>query len=347
MATESSMNALSGALRQWLAPALQRLGATPVQVWRNLVTFAGIALLAWVTAQLLWLALSSTPAWDRLGELSLEAPGAATRSAPADAGIDIGRLARLNLFGDASQAARRPLEELPDAAETALPIHLTGIMHVDDPVAARAVIHYGNAQEEQHRVGDRLKTGVNVTLERILADRVIIRNQGRYESVFLYDDELAQRIRNRKEWLQRPAPVEGADGPAPAQRADGPAPAATSRDAGPNVLDRRQDQRAVSVARRLHQTMLTEPAKLGHLAAVSPASQNGHAVGYRIDGAADTEQLSALGLRPGDIVTHVNGAPITNASEALAVYQQLRNATEGDVSILRGDVSMTIKLRLQ
>ena len=351
MAIESSASKLLGPLWQWLSPALRWFSAVPNQTWRNLVMFVGILLLSWMAAQALWLLLTPTPAWDRIAELSLDTSHAgATRPRPADGGADVNQLAALNLFGNGSKAARELLEDLPEAVETALPIHLIGIAHADDAVRARAIIHYGKSQQEQHKIGDRLKTGVNVTLERILRDRVIIRNQGRYESLFLYDDELAKRMRDRNERQQQdktavtPARLRTPE-PSPSEAVQRPEAAASDKAA--RVLDRRNDQRAVEAAKQLHRTMLTEPAKLGQLAAVSPANLDGRAVGYRIDGSANADQLNALGLQTGDIVTHVNGAPITNASQALAVYQQLRDVTEGEVSILRNNVPMTIKLRLQ
>ncbi len=344
MAIDSSLNNPSALLRQWLATAMQWLASAPGHTWRNLVTFAGIMLLAWVAARLLWLVLAPAPAWSQFGELDMAAEKGNVSGEPAPAAGGAG-VAGLKLFGDSSAAAAQQwLDELPDAVETALPISLIGIMHASDRSRARAIIHYGNNQQEQHKIGDRLNTGVNVTLESILTDRVIIRNQGRYESVFLYDDELAQRIRQRHDQQRLDESP-----PAAKLRDPGPPPASPASPAAANarVLDRRNDRRAIAAARQLRDTMLNEPAKLGQLAKVSPASQNGQAVGYRIDSSANTDQLTALGLQPGDIVTHVNGEPVTNPSQALAIYQQLRNATEGSVVVLRGGSPMTIKLRLQ
>lgn len=65
-----------------------------------------------------------------------------------------------------------------------------------------------------------------------------------------------------------------------------------------------------------------------------PVQEEGRMVGYRLMNVSPT--LGRLGLRNGDIITHVNGRAISSPDAALAAYGGLRNAERINLRIRRG-----------
>src|SRR5690625_6451044 len=66
-------------------------------------------------------------------------------------------------------------------------------MRISDEISDRALISSGSSQA-LNETGDELPEGRNETLEKILPQRVILNNNGRYESLWLYQEgEFASR----------------------------------------------------------------------------------------------------------------------------------------------------------
>jgi len=78
-----------------------------------------------------------------------------------------------------------------------------------------------------------------------------------------------------------------------------------------------------------------------------PAFHQGAFVGFRIVSffPGDLEYAS-LDLRPGDIVTHVNGRSIERPEQAVAVWEALRTASDLVVLYRRGDDDLALKFRI-
>ena len=55
--------------------------------------------------------------------------------------------------------------------------------------------------------------------------------------------------------------------------------------------------------------------------------------------------FAALGLRPGDIIKDIDGQPLTDASEAMRVFQSLGTAEQVTVTIERDGTSESLTLK--
>ena len=62
------------------------------------------------------------------------------------------------------------------------------------------------------------------------------------------------------------------------------------------------------------------------------------------DGPPIPEAFAKLGLRPGDIVTAINGTPLNNPSQGARVFSELGNAQSISVTLERGGQQQNLTL---
>ena len=66
-----------------------------------------------------------------------------------------------------------------------------------------------------------------------------------------------------------------------------------------------------------------------------PVMENGKFVGVRLNGGQHTAVLTKLGLQPEDVVTAINGVPVTDPSRIGPAVAGLANASRIEVSVRR------------
>jgi hypothetical protein len=79
---------------------------------------------------------------------------------------------------------------------------------------------------------------------------------------------------------------------------------------------------------------------------VEASLPNGRFEGFRVVGLYPPEFWQGVDLKPGDVVTRVNGMPIERETEAYDAFQALRTANELRVSVLRGGVPRVLSYRI-
>lgn len=78
-----------------------------------------------------------------------------------------------------------------------------------------------------------------------------------------------------------------------------------------------------------------------------PTFYQGSFVGFRIVSFFPGDlDYASLDLRPGDIVTHVNGRSIERPEQAIAVWEALRTASDLVVLYRRGDEELALRFRI-
>jgi general secretion pathway protein C len=156
---------------------------------KALMPLVYLLLLAWFIHLLLTIFLTPAPAsvvTDDTGVQAVRQQKAAAQAANPAA------IAKWELFGayqggaDQTRKAPRLTEQEANARETRLKLVLSGIAAATAQEEAYAVIGYQNEQAT-YRVGDKLPVGQRVTVSKVLADRIIINNNGNYESLILYE----------------------------------------------------------------------------------------------------------------------------------------------------------------
>ncbi len=300
-----------------------------------------LLLLVWAVLALAQLVLALIPG--RSAELprNVDILNPATRTATpeSDQVVDIQRLVGWHLFGEAGQstapvasvvetapATRSELEGIEKGArETRLDLRLVGIVASSEDGLGHAIIEYRNRQEV-YAVEDKLPLPGQVTLAKVMPQQVVLDNGGTYELLKLFDGK----------GLSSQMATQGAQSPASGRASSRPEPASEQRDST-EVSELARDYRD-----RLYQN----PQSLAEVVQVAAVREGDELLGYRISPGRDKAQFELLGLRPGDLVTAINGIPLDDPANTVRLYQAMRSAEEAVFELQRDGqpLSLTVSL---
>ncbi|MGI9343968.1 MAG: type II secretion system protein GspC [Gammaproteobacteria bacterium] len=143
------------------------------------------------------------------------------------------------------------------------------------------------------------------TLHRVHADRVILNRGGILET------------------LRLPREFEGRAAPVATRRAPASNPTA---------------------ANNVQQLLNDNVANFAEIIRPQPFMPNGQLKGYRVFPGRNRQQFIALGLRPGDLVTAVNGVPLNNPAQGMEVFRSLGESSQVSVTIERAGKQQDLNL---
>jgi general secretion pathway protein C len=210
-------------------------------------------------------------------------------------GADLSAIADAHLFGVAAEQARVPQQTVVDAPETTLSVTLTGLVADDDPAGGQAIISSGRDREKNYGVGQSIEGGGGATVHAVYGDRVILNRNGRLETL---------RLPKELSTSARAAPVPVAPPPVPSDSS-------------------------------LREVISDNATKFTDIVRIAPQMEGGQMVGFRLNPGRDRETFEALGLKPGDVVTDINGTLLDDPTRGLQVFQSLGEATQATVTIVR------------
>ena len=75
-----------------------------------------------------------------------------------------------------------------------------------------------------------------------------------------------------------------------------------------------------------------------------PFMPNGQLKGYRVFPGRNRQQFIALGLRPGDLVTAINGVALNNPAQGMEIFRSLGSSSQVSVTLERGGQQQTLNL---
>jgi general secretion pathway protein C len=226
----------------------------------------------------------------------------------------------LHLFGKAG-AVKQPKKVDKKAPETRLNLTLHGVFVADEPENGAAIIAKGSTQK-YHKVGTAVMSGV--TLQAVFTDRVVLLRKGQSEVLRF------PKIKNNS---------------APSKRRIGKSTkrSASIKDSfGPGS---RLSGRSTNLS-KYRDMLQQEPLKVFEYVRFVPVKSRDGMKGYRILPQKNRELYNQLGVRPSDLVTAVNGVPLTNDREAMKLMDQLKDATNLQVDIVRNGQSRTLSFDL-
>lgn len=333
----------SAKLEQLLNSGRQLIARVPLKSWQFLVI---LLLVLWLThslARLFWLVLPEPQMPPAAVALT---PHTNTSIDLTSQIVDLDKLKALDVFGQAHTTAANTLEPTTispaieaETVDTQLNLVLVGVIASNEESAGRAIIAANGAQAI-YAPGEDLPINKNVTLVKVLNLRVILNNNGRLESLWLYQDADKSATRGRvanaiapeqaisRSWSDdgelavevEPPSAVYVDGGVNRQRAGGPMTSDPVAEVSRNIAD--------VVAMSIHR-------------------EGGQVVGYKIRPGRNAEQFTALGLEANDIVTAVNGMPLDNPSKIMEIYKNMANATSATLEIKRGGSIMSVDIVLQ
>lgn len=264
-----------------------------------------LLLLAYLLAALVW-ALVPTPDSARW-----HAPTVEPSKSPDANRFNPKAVLDAELFGTYHAPATPSVSALASAPETQLNLQLLGILaNRTVPQDSRALINGGSGGEKPFSIGDDISPGVS--LKAIFPDRVVLSRKGSLETLRLNRDQAGSGGNNN-------------------------VPIAVDRGAAGN-----QSAKLSQIRNQL----LANPTQAGNFIRVQPVQAPGGngQLGYRIYPGPNGAAFKASGLHPGDLVTAVNGVPLSNPAQTLQLLSQLSQAQSVSLSIQRGSQSQTVNL---
>jgi general secretion pathway protein C len=215
-----------------------------------------------------------------------------------------------------------------NAAETRLPLTLTGIVALTEDGLGSAVIRV-NGAEQVYAVGDSLPASGQVTLAKVMPQTIVIDNNGTYELLTLYEGVglVVPTTPSRARPARQPNSAIGA-----------PRPEAQA----PIVSEAERSE----VAQRYRRALYESPEALASLLTVSPVQADGAIIGYRISPSKERAAFDALGFKTGDVVTAVNGLSLSDTTNTLKLYTLMKEATEATFDMTREGGNVTINVDL-
>jgi len=295
--------------------------------------------LSLVLLALLWIANSLSQLTWLFVDTHIEAPAPTVVASPVAAGsqvsVDLARLQTWNLFGAAdggveSVTVIAPAIGIEDGAkETRLDLVLVGVLAARSDGLGQAVIQYRQDQTI-YRVGDALPVSGRVSLAKVLSDRVVLDNNGTYELLKLYDESaLANSLLAR------------AAAPTTSVRVA----SEEARQERPSSQARSERESRLSTAKR--DRYYDNPESLAELVSVAAVrGADGALAGYRVAPGAKSDEFAALGFKPGDVVTEVNGLSLSDPGNAVLLYQMLKDAKQANFVIERGGATMNLSVQV-
>ena len=306
--------------------AVAAVKRVPVPWWQGLVVVLLLLVLANSAAQLFWALWPQQKQEQRVkATLSLQQGGVAAEASA----VDVGKLLQLNIYGVAGEV---PIEQpvdfvLPsediEAEDTKLALKLTGVLSSNDAQSASAMIAHSNKQKS-YKVGDKLPGGRNVTLDRVLERRVILNNAGRYESLWLFEE------------MERELLVETPQPQTSSRRSSVERNNATTA-VKPQAAAQSQPNTGGSVIPEL-----PTPETLAEVVRVTP-----HKMGFSVKPLRNLAQFEQLGFKSGDVVTEVNGTPVSlDPQQMRQLYLEVLQSPTAQMQVLRGDKQVTLNIDL-
>jgi general secretion pathway protein C len=286
--------------------------------WTALATCAVLGALAvWLLARLIWILV---PRGD-LGDASLQVASGNAREAASTS------LAKWHLFGNTPVAAT-------GAGAVAQSMILSGTLADRDPAAGVAVIDAGEG-EKAYRAGETI--GAGIKLARVYPDHAVVLRDGVEQTLALTRDCNLQPA----EIVRQPTPGKTRGARTATSGASSPPAAANANGARQAAHASPQLQQAISRAR-------TNPEEIASRLQIVPVLDGGRMTGIRLSaGGSDASLMSQIGVRPGDVVTAVNGAPVDSIARGQQIIEGLRTASSARVTVLRdgrpADITISLK----
>ncbi len=214
-----------------------------------------------------------------------------------------------HLFGEYQQQTIKVEEPTITAPETKLKLELRGVISTGDTFGA-AIIADASKNESYYRVGDKLPG--NVQLHEVFSDRVILDRGGLYETLSLPTArEIAGLGATKSRSTQTTSSVE-----------------------------------TTALLQDYRQKLQNNPRQLMGLVRTFPVRRSGRLIGYRIAPGKDRKLLAKFGLRSGDIVTSVNGIPLTSTANGLSVMKKMNSASNLSIEVERNGSRQSFEFSL-
>lgn len=239
-------------------------------------------------------------------------PNAASKAPIAQMGASRSHDFSFDPFHPAAAAQIAPLDIGEDAPETTLNLKLFGLRASTDLIAGSAVLQTPDRVQKNYQVGEEIISGV--TLTSVSKDYIVLSQNGRLERLTFE--------RGAESFLANVAPETST------QRARIP---------NPNFLARKK----APTAERF------KPEDLLSSVTILPVAKDGVVTGYAVTPKYGNVDLSLFGLEPGDIITKIGAADLTQGRPEIGpLMASLSQAKSARLTIIRGGETIIVKVKI-
>lgn len=297
-------------MKQFDAQTWNTLGASlkELKVLQRVSYIAMMALLvisAWVVGRMIWQPWSA-PAVNQWQPNAIVQRGGDTSS-----DIDISELQNSHLFGQFQQSnlvVEQP--KVQDAPKSRLNVVLVGLVTSSDPSKSLAVIS-NRGRQATYGINEVIE-GTRAKLIQVQADRVIIDNAGRNETVML---EGLKYSKPRSEPQTSPR-------------------SSTTSQISKDTLE------------KIRQEIRQDRQKIFQYVRMSQVKKDGDVLGYRLVPGKDAALFDAVGLKRGDVAVSINGQDLKDTSVMSEIFQSLSQMTELNLTVERNGQMHEIYIEL-
>jgi general secretion pathway protein C len=291
-------------ISHWSSQSAEELAAKASEHLPIWVSLGLVVLIAYYLARLAWLVY---PGADEVLWIPPQASPSQSVQSVGKPVTNYDAITNAHLFGNATEVDAPIVENTEDAPDTRLNLSLRATIAANNEQIAHAIIADGAGKEKVYFFGDSVPGGAK--LHRVDLDRVILNRGGVMEA-----------LRLPKKYADA-----GARAPSAANNRRAPA---TSNAAPPNI----------------QQLISQNAASFAEIVRPQPFMPNGKLKGYRVFPGRNRQQFIALGLRPGDLVTEINGVALTDPAQGMQVFNSLGTSSQVSVTVERNGRSEVLAL---
>jgi general secretion pathway protein C len=223
--------------------------------------------------------------------------------------VNAAAIAQAHLFGE---AAVEPSGAV-DAPQTDMRLVLTGIIAADEPEYGLAIVGETAAAARVRAVGDTLPGGAR--LHSVYGDRVLLDRGGRIEALVL------------------PRQTAGSTSPGSGARPPAPPPPVAAPAENPAI-------------ERMRQLIAEDPGVISDIMRQQAVFAQGKQRGYRVYPGRNRQAFMKLGLRPGDLVTAINGTPLDDPARGAEIFRTLGSSSEARITVMRNGRAQELTLNM-
>ena len=182
--------------------------------------------------------------------------------------------------------------EITDAPKTSLNMTLTGVVAAKDAARSMAIIEY-QSKQNTYLINQKI-TPSRASVAEIHRDRVILKNNGKYETLMLDGFDYTKIHKNKE-----------------------------SQDI--DIVVRGPSKASNAKLAKTRAEILKDPGKIVDYISITPVSRKGKVSGYRLNPGRRPELFTQSGLKPRDLAIAINGYDLTDTSQSIRVMSELKN----------------------
>lgn len=290
---------------KWFTAATTKCPLSLQSITR-LLTYLLVVILAWVLGRLVWSIIEPSPVVARWQPLAVTVNTSQQQ-------LPVNELLSLNLFGryqeNSAPILTKPVKQ--DAPQTQLRLTLVGVVANSTPSKALAVVT-NNGKQNTYGINEVIDN-TRATLIAVYNDRVIIRNNGRDETLMLEGLKFTK-------------------------------PSVTAAESQRNTVQTNSNTAELA---KIKQEILSEPQTLFSYIRLSQVKKDGQIEGYRVNPGKNRILFDQVGLKANDLAVSINGNSLTNPAIMAKLWGELSSATDFTLTVERDGQLHDIHIELQ